>query len=145
MKNNVLYGFVVASMTIAVGCGQKELPVQQTYPVQGKVTVKGEPGAFVTVIFEPKDGKGSPAKAYTDSEGVFTGARTYSNTEMDGMVPGEYDIKLEGYNPVTSVQFMGKRPEGDEKPTPIPPELANTGETRTVEASDNNQIYIDLK
>lgn len=144
MKKTYLYGLIFALTATVAGCGQKELSIKKTYPVQGKITLKGEPVAFAIVTFEPKE-KGSRATAYTDKDGVFAGARTYSNTEMDGMAPGEYEVKLEAYNPVTSVGFFGTRPGEGEKATEIPPEYANTGQTITIDANDDNQITIDLK
>ena len=65
---------------------------------------------------------------------------------MDGMVPGEYEVKLEAYNPITSVHFLGTRPGEGEKPTKLPPEYADsTGQTITIDANDNNQLTIDLQ
>jgi hypothetical protein len=133
------------STAMVCGCGQKELPTKKTYSVQGKLSIKGEPVAFAIINFEPKDGKGFPATAYTDKNGVFNGARTFANNEMDGMVPGDYDVKLEGYNAVAAVKFLGEKPNEGEKPTKIPPEYVNPGETVTIEAVDDNQINIDLK
>ncbi len=144
MKKSLLHGVLLTLSVALVGCGQKELPVQKTYPVQGKVTLKGEPVAFAMVHLEPKDNKNPPALACTDKNGVFSGARSYSNTEMDGVAPGEYEVKLEGFDLVTSVKFFGPRPGTGEKPTPIPQEVANTGVTVTVEANDDNQLNIDL-
>jgi hypothetical protein len=146
MKRVYRYGLVVALVATVAGCGgQRELPVKKTYPVQGKITLKGEPVAFAIVTFEPKE-KGSPATAFTDKDGVFSGTRTYSNSEMDGMVPGEYEVKLEAYNPITSVHFLGTRPGEGEKPTKLPPEYADsTGQTITIDANDNNQLTIDLQ
>lgn len=145
MKPRMICGIFLPLATVLSGCGQKELPPKKTYTVQGKVMLKGEPVAFATIIFEPKGDKGSPATAYTDKEGVFSGARTYSNNEMDGMAAGEYEVKLEGYNAIAAVKFLGTKPGEGDKPTPIPPELANTGETILIEANDDNQINIDLK
>src|SRR5262245_27719518 len=147
MKKTYLYGLVVVLTSAIAGCGgQKTLPLSKTYPVQGKVTMKGEPVAFATITFDPKDGKGAAATAYTDKDGVISAARTYSKTEMDGMVPGEYDVKLEAYNPVTSVGFLGTRPGKDEKPTELPAEFATTPvQTITIDASDNNQVTIDIQ
>ncbi|HZV08032.1 MAG TPA: hypothetical protein VE999_23310 [Gemmataceae bacterium] len=146
MKKAYFYGCVVGLTAVVMGCGgQKELPIKKTYPVQGKVLIKGEPVAFATVSFEPKEG-GSPATAYTDKDGVFSGVRTYSNNEMDGMVPGEYEVKLEAYNPVTSVKFLGQRPGEGEKPTQIPAEYSDKAvQTVTIDANDNNQITIDIQ
>ena len=145
MKRIACWGIFLTSATMVCGCGQKELPTKKTYSVQGRVLLKGEPVAFAIINFEPKDGKGSPATAYTDKEGAFTGARTFTNNEMDGMAPGEYDVRLEGYNAVNAVKFLGEKPAAGDKTTKIPPEYANTGETVTIEAADDNQINIDLK
>jgi hypothetical protein len=137
MNKILLHGIFLTLAAMIAGCGQKELPVQKTYPVQGKVQLKGEPVAFAIVHFEPKDKKNPPATAYTDKDGVFNGVRSYSNSEMDGAAPGEYEVKLEGFDPVTGGKFFGPRPGEGEKATPIPPDVANTGVTITVEENDN--------
>jgi hypothetical protein len=144
MKKRLLQGVFLTLATTLVGCGQKELPVQKTYPVQGRVTLKGEPVAFAIVHLEPKDQKNPPALAYTDKDGIFNGARSYSNSEMDGAAPGEYEVKLEGLDLTSSPKFFGPRPGEGEKPTPIPPEVANTGLTVTIEANDDNQLNIEI-
>ncbi len=145
MKRIALWEMVFISTALLGGCGQKELPTKKTFSVQGKVSLKGEPVAFAIINFEPKDGKGFPATAYTDKNGTFNGARTFNNNEMDGMVPGEYEVKLESYNAVAAVKFLGEKPSPEEKPTKIPPEFTNPAETITIEAADDNQVNIDLK
>jgi hypothetical protein len=144
MKHPLLCGIVVALTATLAGCGQKSLPTKSTYPVQGKVTLNGEPVAFAIITFEPAEGKGFPATAYTDKDGAFSGARTFSNNEMDGMVPGEYNVKLEGYSPLNAAKFLGTKPEADEKATTIPTELTDTGKTVVVEAGDNSPVDIQL-
>ena len=51
----LLVAMLCLSLTLLVGCGQRSLPVEKTYPAQGKVTIKGEPARFVIVNFEPVD------------------------------------------------------------------------------------------
>jgi hypothetical protein len=144
MKQAYFYGLCIAMTAGIAGCGQKELPVKRTYQVQGKVTMKGEPVAFALITFEPKEGKGSPATAYTDKDGVFAGARSYSNSEMDGIAPGEYEVKIEPYSPVSSGEWFGPKPGEGEKATQIPPELAEKTHSVAIDANDNNQVTIDL-
>jgi hypothetical protein len=135
----LLVAMLCLSLTLLVGCGQRSLPVEKTYPAQGKVTIKGEPARFVIVNFEPVErGKGAPAHASTDAEGRFS-LRTYSNDEPDGAVPGEYKITLEDFDPTR----VGAVPEG-EKPTKLPAEAKNPEITLVVKSGDNDNLDIDI-
>src|SRR6516165_6864831 len=99
-----------------LGCGQKKLETDSVYPAQGKVTMHGAPASYVMVHLTPADGRGAEASGVTEEDGTFM-LRTYSNTDFDGAVPGEYTVTLEEYNPVESV--MVKVTPGA-RPTPIP-------------------------
>jgi hypothetical protein len=117
---------------LSAGCGQRTLPVAKTHPASGKITIKGEPAAFVLVTLRPTDSKGVQATGKTNQEGAFE-LRTYSNTgEPDGAVPGDYTVILEGHNPVK----MGGLPEGA-KPTEIKGEM-DTGITIQITDGDNS-------
>jgi hypothetical protein len=134
--------FVLACAAAVAGCGQRSLSVKKTYAVTGTIKMNGEPVAFAIVHFGPKDGKGAEATGFTNAEGMLVGARTYSNTELDGIVPGEYAVTLESYNPL---HFFGtEKPEGDQKPTVIPPGKGETGQVVTIESNDDNQVNLDL-
>lgn len=122
---------------LAAGCGQKELPLEDRSPVRGTIHLRGEPARYVIVRFEPtQPGKGLEADGFTDENGNFI-LRTYSNDEPDGAVPGEYEVVLEGYDPVRA----GPIPEGA-----VPTQL--TGEFRTgvtvVIHSEANALLIDI-
>ncbi len=130
----------VVLATGAAGCGgERTLDQKKTYPVTGKVTMNGEPVAFAIIHLNPKDGKGTAATGFTGADGTFS-VRTYSNSEMDGAVPGEYEVEL---GPFDMVKFMGPRPQAGETPTAIPPEKRNPGTVVNIEAEDN-LVNIDL-
>jgi hypothetical protein len=115
----VLVGFLAGLVTVG-GCGQRTLPVKQTQAFEGKLVHNGEPLRFVLVTLTPvKPEEGAEAHGRTDEKGVFT-PRTYSNNEPDGIVPGEYKVTIEQFNPVEG----GALPPGAE-PTKVTPELAN--------------------
>jgi hypothetical protein len=120
-----------------VGCGPRTLSQKQTYPVTGKVIMNGKPVAFAIVHLTPKEGKGAEATGYTGADGTFQ-LRTYSNNDMDGAAPGEYDVEVEPFN---GPQFMGPQPKEGEKPTQIPSEAKNPG---TVVVIDENTSEIEI-
>jgi hypothetical protein len=91
----------------------------------------------VIIRLQPtQPGKGLEADGFTDENGVFT-LRTYSNEEADGVVPGEYEVILEAYDPVQA----GAIPEGA-----VPTQLAGEFRTKiTVEIHpEDNELLIDI-
>jgi hypothetical protein len=85
---------------LLAGCGQREVPKKDTYPVQGIVRLHGQPAVLVTVHLTPVDPKkGGEASGTTDANGHFE-LRTYSQEETDGALPGEYTVTLEESDPV---------------------------------------------
>jgi hypothetical protein len=67
------------------GCGGKYKPV----PVEGIVTLDGQPVPGATVLFVPEDAGGRSASAMSDSEGNFQ-LTTYH--EGDGALAGKYRV-----------------------------------------------------
>lgn len=141
MNKLFLYGFVLLGAATLTGCGQKELPTKKPYTVGGKVTINGDPAAFVILNFKPIGGHGFGATGYTDKDGTIVGARSFTNSDMDGIVPGEYEVTIEGFDPAS---FMGPTPKEDEKPKEVSAEVAKEKKTVTVEANDNNQLNIEF-
>ena len=124
-----------------VGCGgQRTLSTKQTYPVTGKLTMKGEPVAFAIIHFNPKDGKGAEAKGYTAADGTFQ-LRTYSNSDMDGAAAGEYEVEVEPFN---GPEFMGPQPKAGEKPTQIPLEARKPSIVVEIDENTTELPPIDL-
>jgi hypothetical protein len=124
-------------VALVAGCGQRTLPVAKTYPAAGRVTLKGEPAAFVFVTLKPTGKKGAEATGKTNENGEFE-LRTFSNTgDNDGAVPGDYNVVLTGYEPVK----MGRIPPGS-KPTEISGEM-DTGITIQITDGDNT-LSIDV-
>jgi hypothetical protein len=127
--------FVFMSVLVA-GCGERRLPVSKVYPAQGKVTLNGKPAAFVLISLHPTDKKGVLARGTTDENGSFE-LRTYSNEGNDGAVPGEYNVVLEGFDPVRG----SKLPPGA-TPTRIRGEM-DTGVKVEITEGDND-LNIDV-
>jgi hypothetical protein len=116
------------------GCGQRTLPQQKPYSVQGKVTYKGKPAQYVMVQLEPTDTKkGVTAMGRTDGEGAFE-LRTYANEGFDGAVPGEYTVTILEFDPVR----VGGGPVPKEAvPTKIPNGSITLSDTIEIKAEDN--------
>ncbi|HTU19608.1 MAG TPA: hypothetical protein VMG10_16225 [Gemmataceae bacterium] len=132
----LVIGFTVGM----VGCGgQRTLPVKQTYPVTGRLTLKGKPVAFAIIHLSPQEGKGAEATGYSDKDGNVQ-FRTYSNNEMDGVAPGEYSVEVEPYN---ATIFLGTRPKPGETPSPVPVEIQHPDTTVVVDET-TTEIPIQL-
>jgi hypothetical protein len=137
MSKQTLIGFrfgLVLSVALAVaGCGPRDLPKQETYPVRGKVMWHGEPVRFAIINLEPVDGSGGAhAEGTTAEDGTFA-LRTLANEgEPDGAVPGQYKVVLEPHDPVRA----GALPKGAVA-TKIPGEM-QTGVTVEVKAQEND-------
>jgi len=121
------------------GCGPKQLARKETYPVQGKLTFQGKPGAFVIVRLEPVEmNKGVAAEGTTDEDGNFE-LRTYVNDGMDGAAAGEYKVVLEEHDPVRA----GPLPKGA-KATPIPGGEMETDFRVEIRAAANPAIDVNI-
>lgn len=75
-------------MTAAVGCGDG----LKLVPVEGKVTLGGEPLAEADVIFQPENGR--PSMGTTDAQGHYK--LVYTN-EKDGALPGTHKVVITTY------------------------------------------------
>jgi hypothetical protein len=126
----------LAAVALLVGCGNRELPKKDTYPVQGIVRLHGQPAVLVNVRLTPVDGrKGGEASGTTDANGHFE-LRTYSQEEADGALPGEYKVTLEESEPV---QFKpGVNVPPGVKATSIPKGSLDTGITVEIRAEPND-------
>ncbi len=85
--------FALAGCALLIsGCGGPQHPV--TYPVTGKVLLKGQPVAGASVVFVPQSGSERGATATSDADGSYK-LTTYEHG--DGARPGEYKIKVSKY------------------------------------------------
>lgn len=81
----------LSSLLLAAGCGKGD-GKRPTFPVTGKVTVDGQPGAEARLFFSPVDDAAPRPTAVTDGEGNLI-VTTY--VTGDGAPAGEYKIGLE--------------------------------------------------
>jgi hypothetical protein len=83
----------------ALGCG-----ADRPIPVQGRVTLDGQPLDGATVTFMSSGGSVHPATGYTDQAGVF---HLTSFKKDDGAVRGEYRVL------VTKIQAIDPPPDAN--------------------------------
>lgn len=139
--------FVLVSwvgLAFLAGCGGSEF---QLAPVKGKVTYKGKPLEFGTVIFLPE--KGPAATGQIQSDGSFvleTGTQT--GGARKGAVVGKHKVEIR----CLETQRPGfKPPEGQEMPAGkslIPAkynQADSSGLTAEVTAKGPNEFTFDLK
>ncbi len=95
---------LLAAVCLTAGCnsGPKMAP---TYPVTGTVTLDGKPMPEGSIVFDPEDGKGTPAAG-----GIKDGVFELKSTEGAKVVRINYskttDAKDE-YGAQTSVELVG--------------------------------------
>jgi hypothetical protein len=132
---------LLSAALVLTGCGQRELPKAETYPVRGRVLVNGEPARFIRVRLEPETpGKGQDATGTTDADGNFE-LRTWSNDDTpDGAVPGRYRVSLEdSKTPENAIAV----PKGV-KATLLPDDLRGK-EVTTVEVTSEDNDLGDIR
>lgn len=87
---------VIAALALVEGCG-REAEGPKTVPVNGKVTMEGEPVSGATVTLTPTaSGSGAPAQAVTNDAGEFEVYSSFDQgrTTQAGMPPGEYVVTV---------------------------------------------------
>jgi hypothetical protein len=130
-------GALAVALLATAGCGERTLPQKQPQPIQGKLLHNGQPMQYVLVTLEPVNhAEGVEARGVTDADGTFT-LRTYSNSEQDGVVPGEYKVVLEQHNLVEG----GPLPQGA-KPTPVTPDMGK--DVTVVIAAGETEVTIAI-
>lgn len=162
MKSLIVQGFawgLVAVALATVGCGGG--PTLDTHPVEGVVTLDGEPVPDATVMFVPVDEEqGLSATGVTDQNGVYrltaVGTGEAVARAEGGTLPGEYQIGVIK----TEVETFLSEEEAMEQgipyePPPLEPEVEHivplrynlprqSGLTATV-TEGNNNIPIELE
>ena len=99
VMHGVLSGYallLIGLLLVFTGCGSSDDRVA-VYPVEGQITVNGQPLAGVQVVFHPAEINGlqsPPATARTDADGRFE-LSTYD--ARDGAAAGTYQITVHYY------------------------------------------------
>jgi hypothetical protein len=78
--------FSVTALLVGCGGGVK---VPELTPVQGRVTLKGQPVPEAVVVFEPE--KGALSTGATDAEGKF---ELFYSGSHKGAVPGQHKVRI---------------------------------------------------
>ncbi len=131
--------FIALTVVVIVGCGRSRL---DTVPVSGKVTYRGNPVPWGTVMFQPVDAKASrPALADINVDGSYQVA----TLEHDkGLMVGEYKVsvyaeKVPLFQPTAEQQVAAAKIK-----LPTPPRYSNpetSGLTLTVSADDDGKMF----
>ncbi len=109
---------LLVSGAALAGCGQDQPDRPPVHPVEGQVTLNGQPLAGAYVVLHPKnnaDPRVIAARGQTDSSGKFRATTFNAN---DGAVAGEYAVTVQYYQPIDN--------GGSSEPGPnvLPPRLA---------------------
>ncbi len=92
MVRPATYLLLVGMLTCCLGCGGGD--TVRKFHVSGKVTHKGVPVPYGTIIFDPdrSAGNSGPQGSATISDGQF------NTSSGNGVVGGAYTIIVEGFN-----------------------------------------------
>jgi len=101
MKYSQVYCLVAVAFLIAVlGCSPSRYI--KTEPVEGYVTLDGEPVVGCTLVFFPvREGEGEPSFAVTDNRGFYRVATAGGRIDA-GTIPGEYIVVFGLYEHVST-------------------------------------------
>jgi hypothetical protein len=130
---------------LLAGCGRTLPPNRSVYPVRGKVVFgNGQPVRLAIIHLDPKDSTvGNEAEGIIGPDGTFE-IRTYSNTEHDGAVPGEYVVSFEPYSGARFAPDAKKKA----KPSVIPSKYQDSHKSKievVIRAEDNDLGTIKLE
>jgi hypothetical protein len=102
-------GLVVLGLLPLAGCQrQRPLTVADRRPLKVHVTRGGQPLRYVIVNLDPVDPrKGGEADGCTDADGTFEPRTLANDGTKDGLIPAQYKVVLEEYDPV---RFVAIRP-----------------------------------
>jgi hypothetical protein len=131
-------------IAVLVGCGGGGGPT--TYPVTGKITIKGQPAKDILITFSPVDPKGEPAIGLVSADGTYT--LKSGIHAKPGALPGKYKVviaadtsKLDMSKAYTGASGPPKPPES---PAPKEYESAKTSPKEVEVQAQNNTIDISI-
>jgi len=131
MSNKCLQVVWVTAI-IAAGCTKSDNP--KTYPVNGKVTYKGQPVSSGIVLLTPTE-NGHAATGNLEKDGTF---HLTTFQKGDGAVPGKYQVAVQAF-PAEGAGLPGAEFAG--KPPPVPLKYmsaASSGLTVEIKVGDNH-------
>lgn len=122
------------SVLVILGCGE-DAPAPKVastlVPVEGTVTLKGEPVEGAMVIFNPSSTGGFVAQGYTDSKGHYTAETSSGGEVKPGAAPGSYTVIVSRFlKPDGTPLAPGEPPAMAAAVESIPLPHSNPSETR---------------
>jgi len=144
-RRRLLAKLVVGVLGVGALAGCSGGGAEETYTVQGAVTVNGKPVEGATVLFDLAEptasGKRFSARARTDALGRYR-LKTFGEGHADGAVAGRYRVAV----------FPKQEFYGDEAPDPnSPPEIplryndSGTSDLEYEVKPGHNEIDIELE
>lgn len=132
----VLFVFVI-------GCGGDG---PATYPVTGKITIKGQPAKDIRLTFSPVDPKGEAATGVVAADGTYTLSTGIQG--KPGAMPGKYKVVIVAdlSKVDMSAAYSGAKgpPKPPESPAPKEYENAQTSPKEVEVQAQSNTIDIDI-
>lgn len=119
-------------LLVALGCSHSDNP--KTYPVDGKVSFKGQPITSGMVLLTPTD-SGHAATGNLEKDGSF---RLTTFQKNDGAVAGKYQVAIQVF-PTEGAGLPGAEFAGKTPPVPLKyGSPASSGLTAEIKAGENH-------
>lgn len=129
---------VAAIAAVATGCSPSLPPKPKTFPVHGTVSLQGSPVHGGELEFQPVDinAGGIEGRAVIGKDGEY---KASSFVDQEGMVPGEYKVRLK--------QYVGMPGKLGVEPTMLPKKYLefDSAELKYAIKGEDNPINIELE
>lgn len=125
-------------LVAVVGCGSGDTP--DLAPVEGRVTLDGEPLANADVEFQPI-GQGAPSYGYTDEDGRYH--LQYSTNEY-GAIPGDHVVRITTAGEIFNEQTYESSWSPEKVPARYNVNAHETPEMKKEVESGSNEINFEL-
>jgi len=126
--------FSVLALSTMTGCSSGKIDEIQTLPVEGTVTLDGQPLAMATVQFQPQSGEGRSSAGRTDDTGHF---ELIFDSDRNGALPGAHRVSITAVREVPGKQDE----EGNALTEQIVPAKYNARSTLTAQVSESTSSY----
>lgn len=126
-----------------VGCGAGG---PTTYPVTGKITIKGQPAKDIRLTFSPVDPQGESATGVVNADGTYSLSTGIQGAP--GAIPGKYKVVIAAdlSKVDMSAAYSGAKgpPQAPESPAGKEYESAQTSPKEVEVQAQSNTINIDI-
>lgn len=111
MRKRLAASAALLPLLMSLGCGSGPDDQPQVAPVQGVITVNGQPRENLQIMFTPE--KGRPSMGTTNENGEYT--LTYLR-DIEGAMLGKHTVQISAMNVSTSDKVTNPKPLKDAIP-----------------------------